>query len=350
MDDEINKCQICCNSTAKYVCPRCNCFYCSLICYKSELHLKCSEAFYKDCVIAEMQLENNGPDSQKKMIEILSRFNVQQAKEEEESESLDSDDEADLHERLKDINLDNPDSLWKCLTESEKQEFEELVHNGNITSVVPVWEPWWNFRKKKVLIEELNSVSQSDSEKFISKCPKIKIDVPQLSQLLRQTPSPHVKWNIANVLSAYCYITQYFNGEHLLNSVEASEIMGNISGNLKSQQNYSSEEDSILSVSKNILTFPGSEVEVSDLTKNLMENVRQIFGGPDEKDPKFYIQSALSDIHNLFSSALKVQNDRKGKDGQFNQKFGGISTIGISKRNLKLYLKKIEYYIAWSQK
>lgn len=57
-----------------YVCPRCNILYCSLPCYQSELHLNCSEAFYKECVMEDMKSQETDPFSKKKMNEILQQL------------------------------------------------------------------------------------------------------------------------------------------------------------------------------------------------------------------------------------------------------------------------------------
>jgi hypothetical protein len=57
-----------------YVCPRCNILYCSLPCYQSELHLNCSEAFYKECVMEDMKCQEIDRISKTKMNEILLRL------------------------------------------------------------------------------------------------------------------------------------------------------------------------------------------------------------------------------------------------------------------------------------
>lgn len=57
-----------------YVCPRCNILYCSVPCYQSELHVNCSEAFYRDCVMENMNCVETGPLAERKMYEILHRL------------------------------------------------------------------------------------------------------------------------------------------------------------------------------------------------------------------------------------------------------------------------------------
>ncbi|KAJ8868966.1 hypothetical protein PR048_030507 [Dryococelus australis] len=54
----------------KYVCPRCNAPYCSVLCYKSPIHSNCSEAFYRECVVEEIK---NSPVNPNKTQEILER-------------------------------------------------------------------------------------------------------------------------------------------------------------------------------------------------------------------------------------------------------------------------------------
>lgn len=62
---------------------------------------------------------------------------------------LDSDDEsegADLAERLAGIDLDNADQVWEQLSEEERRQFEELLQSGDVSEVVPTWEPWWLYK------------------------------------------------------------------------------------------------------------------------------------------------------------------------------------------------------------
>lgn len=71
------------------------------------------------------------------MIDILKRTNVELGEEDfeelmENIDEVDSDDniEVDLHERLKDINLNNADDVWNALTEDERNNFEALLNKG----------------------------------------------------------------------------------------------------------------------------------------------------------------------------------------------------------------------------
>lgn len=127
----------CNDKVSKYCCPRCEIFYCSLDCYKSEKHASCSESFYRDCVNNELASYQNDDESRNKMIEILKRMNADAGEEQfeelmENIDEVDSDDDiqVDLHERIKDINLNNADDVWDALTEDERNDFEALLNKG----------------------------------------------------------------------------------------------------------------------------------------------------------------------------------------------------------------------------
>lgn len=62
---------------------------------------------------------------------------------------LDSDDEdsiPDLSERIQNIDLDDSDEVWSRLTEQEKLEFNAILNSGDLTDLIPEYEPWWNKR------------------------------------------------------------------------------------------------------------------------------------------------------------------------------------------------------------
>lgn len=113
--------------------------YCSLECYRSNSHIECSEHFYKQNVLQELNLEEENKIAEAKMLEILQRthennrilphndekFDIH-PNPDTESSDLDSDDDPnylDIAERLEGIDLDDTDQVWQRLTEDEKQDF-----------------------------------------------------------------------------------------------------------------------------------------------------------------------------------------------------------------------------------
>lgn len=162
--------------------------YCSLDCYKSEKHAECSENFYRDCITEELVGNEVDAESKQKMIDILTKMQQHDFKEDEDftdsdENRIDSDDEeaVDLQNRIEGLNLDNADEVWNALTEEEKNEFTAFVSAGDVGTVIPQWEPWWLFKKKGKLIEEVQNIDKLEEE-ALKKCPMLK-KVSKLSEL-----------------------------------------------------------------------------------------------------------------------------------------------------------------------
>lgn len=76
-----------------------------------------------------------------------------------------------------------------------------------------------------------------------------------------------------------------------------------------------------------------------------------ILHGPEEENKCYYILSALSDVHQLLLEAIKeisVQKLKSSND-EFSIKFESnidLGSMDVSRKSLKLLLKKIEFFIA----
>ena len=151
---EQDLCQLCEEKTSKYTCPKCNIRYCSLRCYKGNQHEACSELFYRDNVLEELELRDKQEvkfpkgDSDlpqdffqtfaplfSETEKVLDRENV--------STSYEFDPVA-LAERLSGIDLENAHAtrIWNKLTDSEKDYFIHSIEKGDISLGEP-WKPWW---------------------------------------------------------------------------------------------------------------------------------------------------------------------------------------------------------------
>ncbi|KAK7873009.1 hypothetical protein R5R35_000309 [Gryllus longicercus] len=349
-----NLCKVCAINESKYVCPRCNLLYCSVKCYQSRLHLRCSEEFYKENVVEYMSTNSNDQDDANKMKDILNRiYNQDQTSEdddEDEEHSLDSDDEEDIAERLKSVSLDDADSVWEKLSQSEKQAFVDLVQNGCSESIVPLWEPWWSYRKSKQKIEIVEENASKDSFDYATHCPTLK-NVPPLSDITKRPPAACVTWNIINVIGSYSYVIRYFNGEPMDFILEAVDLLITVSGNLRDNRNYDSYESAIEEVAYEIVQCPWVDGSEHTLAR-MRDDVQKILHGPEESNQSFYLQAALSDIINLLEKAKgiskKTGNNSEEKTNSFSKQFGtSRANLLIPKEKLKLYMKKIEYYLMW---
>ncbi|XP_076624224.1 zinc finger HIT domain-containing protein 2 [Colletes latitarsis] len=356
-----NLCKLCNTRPRTYTCPRCGIAYCNIDCYKSEAHLECSESFYRQCVQEELGSYENDPEDKKKMIEILKRVHEQTLKhgdleiddisdkdyEEELEEQLDSDDEddvPDLEKRLQNVNLDNPDEVWSTLTDAEKQEFEALIKNGEIEKLLPQWVPWWTYHMKRKLVQELNQQDIEQTREYPSL-----IDVPIFNEL--QKASSSICFNLTNVIYAYAYIANYYNGDYLNCPIEATVVFLDLSNNMKQNKVYENDVSAIGSVAHNIVKcnwLPQDELTLSAFK----EAAELIMQGPEEGNKYFYIAIALSELYRLFTAAKMEISKHKNKaiNKEFSKKFAqryNMNNINLSKKTLLLYCKKLEYYLSW---
>ncbi|CAL7938745.1 unnamed protein product [Xylocopa violacea] len=359
-------CKFCNTRPRAYTCPRCGLGYCSSDCYKSEAHSECSESFYKQCVLDELKSQESDPEGRQKMIEILKRVHEQDLENmealvesdemddeeetiEESVEELDSDDDEtvpNLERRLQNINLDNADEVWSALTDAEKQEFEALIKNGDIEKFLPQWVPWWTYHSKKKLVEDLDE--KSDEQRI--ELPSL-IDVPIFNEL--QKASPNVEFNVINVIYAYAYVANYYNGDYLNCPVEATVVFLDLCDNMKLNKIYENPESAINSVIHRVINcnwLPQDEQTLSAFK----EAGNTIIQGSDKKNKYLYTAIALSQLHRLLTAAKDEILKSKNKIGskEFSTKFAqryNADNINLSKKILLLYCKKLEYYLSWTK-
>ncbi|KAJ0173227.1 hypothetical protein K1T71_011403 [Dendrolimus kikuchii] len=358
-----------------YCCPRCEILYCSLDCYKSEKHIGCSEDFYRDCVNEELSSLNVDNKSKNKMIDILKRMqntnsdsdfdklfddvNDNEYDNGGNEEPVDSDDEEglELHERVKDLNLDDADEVWNVLNEDERNEFMAMINQGDVGSVMPQWEPWWMYSKKKKLVEDVEEIDLGAEE--LTKCPALKI-APKLSSLTTVQPSPAIKSNITNLLASYVFVMRYFSGE--IDPIEGAIYLLSICASLESNANFDDPATAVESVAQRCLQ--SDLMETDQVSLDVMKyDTFLILQGPSEDNETYYCKAALSHTHQILSDAKlmeKQRNDTKSaencgenakKDGKvFSKKFpeharDHLPDLDMGK--VKKCLKKIEYYLSF---
>ncbi|XP_014212209.1 zinc finger HIT domain-containing protein 2 [Copidosoma floridanum] len=360
LNGDLQLCNICKENERRYVCPKCFIGYCSLDCYKSQAHLECSESFYKQCVEDELRVEHSDSQVKQKTLDILQRIYNEDTEndvlreilvengDDGQVEELDSDDEAEkpLEKRLENINLDDADELWSALTLNEKQEFEALLKSGEASKLLPTWEPWWSYRSEKKLVKDLDENSKDQT--YINNCPKI-LDIEALKTVIKA--SPYIKYSIINTVYAYAYTTLHLNGEHQLTSLDAIFIFLRICEALRINRIF---KDCQSAIENALLEITNCEALAADQdmilqTQNAGDSILR---GPEEENKLFYIIAALSDLHGLMRKAKKELSTRKSKSTSedFKSKFQSSIDLGmtkISKKNLSLYIKKIEFFIAW---
>ncbi|KAJ1858087.1 trna ligase [Coemansia sp. RSA 638] len=153
-------CHICDKPAAKYNCPKCGISYCTLGCYRDPRHQGCTESFYKHQVEEAVQAQRVDEDTKKEMQQIVQQYEDQIDQDQmkaaalsegsDDMSSVNSDnEEISLAERLQGIDLSgNMDAntlstVWKCLSQTEQNDFIHLVNGQDVEPLVTPWHPWW---------------------------------------------------------------------------------------------------------------------------------------------------------------------------------------------------------------
>lgn len=333
-----NPCEICKNTTSKYCCPRCNILYCSLNCYKSQKHSNCSEEFYKESVIEELKSQANEKGSRGQMLDILKRLEdetdfLDPLDGEEVIEEVDSDDEddIDLADRLKGVNLDNGDDVWEKLTDSERQQFKNLVDSGDIFGILPVKEPWY---------------ISGDS------IPKIKSKIPDYSNISSKPPATSVQFNLINILGAYSYMTRYFLSDHQSFPVEVCHCVYVLSSSLTKNIDFDSVDTAIKSL---YVEGISKQFEVDkEMHPTVMSDVRRLILGSNGNKIQaddIYILAALSDLIKTFKKVKVLRSSPVSvSQGTFSKQFKETTKlIDIPQSSFTQIFLRLEFFLSYTK-
>ncbi|KAK3550498.1 hypothetical protein QTP86_031488, partial [Hemibagrus guttatus] len=380
----LRPCGLCLSKPARYTCPRCNVPYCGLSCYRGSAHTACSELFYKDCVSEELRrrgrvehedriymrdillklrqaeggmgrvmrdlMENSGGQVTEKDTEtltLLSRLaEIQTDREEGQEDEVqdilqrlgqtDGEEGEDIVTRLSGLNIEslNEDELWKLLPEKDKQKFEQLLKDGGIGALIPIWRPWWeeHERDRAVLIEELQqeehaeetSSSKEGEDRDLQEldialeppsplkqevkkqqvkmeesrnAPPISCEIPPLSSLCSASPSPLVKFSLVNVLYGYAFTLHLFNGDvsETQQLLEFTQLLLSVSECLGPSRVFGSFSEALSAAMASVST------DKYDSALSAVEAVAHILSGASKDDGAGYTLSALSQLRLVFS-------------------------------------------------
>lgn len=256
----------------------------------------------------------------------------------------------DLADRLSGIDLEDSNAVWAKLTHAERQDFENIIKSGDVSTLIPVKEPWWTHKQKQPLIEEITNES-SCSKSVPNDVPAIHKNITDFSKISTKAPAECVAHNLCNVLAAYTITHRFFNGEHLKNAQESCNYLIAVCANLKTNTNFADEQMSIDSVAHDCRT-EGLTIDLEQ-THGIGEDVRALLDGPTNKS-NLYCLAALSDIHQLLITATKQnRNEKNAPTGEFTKRFFDHEIINfenVNKSKLNASAKKIEYYLAFVKK
>lgn len=344
----IDLCKICLRNKSQYTCPRCNTQYCSLNCYKSEVHVDCSESFYQEWVENELKSNRVTPEGQRKMVEILNRLNFQEGTSQDQLDSDDDDPSPDIADRLSGIDLDDADKVWEKLSANEQAAFKELVTSGGVANIIPPWEPWWTEQYDEPLITPMSMESTSECQAYKKLCPPVYNKLKPLPEICKTPPSPTVIYDLLNILGGYALTVRYFNGEYYDMPEEATTIIFNISKSLECAQKFTSKEMALEAVGLQALIYQGIETGEKEIDI-MKDDVQFILNGPCRNDRTYYILAALSDLHNLFS--FKKHKKKTTSKGKFFQNFPCSSDPDIKlidRKSITASLRRISFMQSWT--
>ncbi|XP_053951085.1 zinc finger HIT domain-containing protein 2 [Anastrepha ludens] len=361
-------CQFCQKANFKYTCPKCNALYCSVECYKTPEHLKCSEKFYKDCIQdALTSPEPNSHEDMKKIYDILRRMHESEAglghdfndpidSDNEGTDAADCDDEGALDEddvediaiRLQDVDINDADEVWNRLTSEERAEFKNMIDCGEIMKLLPSYKPWWVKSKNPKIVEIIGDKAEQPDTLNI---PAVEKNIPKFSSICKKTPSTCIHYNLWNILCAYGCMVRYFNGEHYTSPAEAVVYIVNLSLVLKFGTNFEDVEDAIVSVEMEALTTKNVGVGVK------VCNEITLTGSRDQLDSDarllmsscYYKLAALSDIYRLLVLAKKhLKQNKSTTNSDFYKLFAICNgSVELDRKKLLHLSKKIEFLLSY---
>lgn len=301
----------------------------------------------------------------------------EEGEEEEQSSDLDSDDETgpateriactDLAERLQNVDLNDANAVWQKLTSEEQKDFEQLIQTGDISTIVPEYRPWWVV-ETPLLIQD---VTETNNNQVVAHDAKLQLpalldNIRRFGELSTKSPDPCVRHNLINILAAYTFAARFFNGDHQSYPHESAHCLVSICANIKANWNYESDAAALESVAMEArnegLRFDEADVQTmrSDVDKLLNPPAHAIEQNCEDTqdlqvlEQNLFILAALSDLYRVLMQA-KLHKDsplrEKYTPGVFHKRFADheINNFGELKRSkLGVYLKKIEYFLAYS--
>ena len=279
-----------------------------------------------------------------KMRGILNRMSVQQ--EEQEEDSDDEEDPIDLSERLRGVNLDNTDEVWARLTEEEREQFSQLARAGDVSSVLPEFQPWW---EQKPDSRKIRDLSEPEDEGYKAACPRLAGDIPEFSSLCGK-PSEFIKFGIFNILYAYAYGVKFLLGDYEEETADFVYLVQLLSKNL-SGHNYSDVDTALESAASEVNNHQDLIISLQ-FSREVKKDVIEIIRGPGViGSENYYVLAALSDLRQMFSKTAKSlkKQDPIAPPQHLPAWLHTNNKPDLKLSEVKRNMKKIEFYLSWSQ-
>ncbi|CAG2170747.1 unnamed protein product [Oppiella nova] len=329
-------CDFCVSKKWRYRCSRCHRRYCSSDCFRSAQHMQCSEEFFRQCVTQELMSRRFDDSSKRRLLEILQRNGSQLTDDlisgEDNTEDIveEGDDSEDTFEaRFKHLDINDSHCLWNQLSDSEKQEFNELLKSGKIGDIVDVWKPWWESASNdstKPLVTPLDEPTVAQTSDNVPNIPQLVSNITKLEELISKPVSPTVCPAVVNTLFSYCYICRVFNGEY--DSIESIDVFVSKCPQLCKRINCQDLSQSLQMCVQEVMTEQPSQMAIQ-----LLYDLKCLIDGPKLKtqcsESPEYVLRALNDLICIINKVKTKCSKSKRKD-------------------IELLAKKLQFYMSWS--
>ncbi|EMD38803.1 hypothetical protein CERSUDRAFT_92834 [Gelatoporia subvermispora B] len=214
-------CSICRRQFSRYTCPRCNIPYCSLLCFRSDSHAECAEAFYRQEIETEVRSEpSKTAEERRRTLELLKRFEEDALDDPLADPAMtDEDDGEDLAERLGELDIDNAsyEELWAKLTPAERDKFVRALGDPSSELARQLLtreelerariESWWEAPES--LDADADKASSTRVPKSYGKRPAMMSVPKSLTDASSTRSGPSLLYNICAVCIAYAYVTRH---------------------------------------------------------------------------------------------------------------------------------------------
>lgn len=256
---------------------------------------------------------------------------------------LQEDEEEEMLE-LANLDLDDPNWM-KHVSAKTLAKFNDIIAGGALDSVFHQWVPWWLRPNLSPVIQVLPSeTSDGADENEIEEddpvssgpaaSPPIIPVIPKLEDLTKIKPSPLIAFNVIEVIFAYVYSKNLFNGDwDEENADEALDTVITLSAVLRENHVYKEVMEAIRSPVKHSQNNRELFVSSNYSLACIRDTIELVSKG------RLFIMAALSELHDTFMVAIaKKTLFSTPSDPKLNKKAPTLSQMQ----------KKILFFIAWA--
>jgi hypothetical protein len=337
-------CEICHVNQSHYTCPKCSIPYCNSKCYSNiDKHFKCSEDFYKDQVVS--QLEQIKIEDRKSIVDILKR-----AINSNDGGPLDGDDYADQSDTEHDNSDDEEISDEQHSSSAETQTKLVNFYEKQLKD----WKPWWVLfeeRKKKISSLDENNREMNRfvfNQRLINNSKEIKISETSLN-------NTYIINDLVQITYVYILLTYIYQDD-----LPHDDINLDLCFDFIDIENRILKKNVISSLNDRLVLIRDSLLNSTDVNLKTYYDKEFLIKIIDDLilliQDKYNILQVLSRLYDYLSefitsdcSAQEIDPNLPVNVFHVNKsirKFDKIRNVSV-KKSARLLVKRVEFYYAW---